>query len=141
MSLLKSCEWESGNKVKIVVAEVIGDNLCIASEDGRKVYEKIANAFKEGKKAIVSFQDAEDVTSIKSPKIIQVSPFLAEAIGHLYAEFPEQQIASCLNVVDIEPDDAADLEDTIFWVKKYLEDPEKWEAAAKEAFGEYYFDE
>ncbi|HEY9848178.1 MAG TPA: STAS-like domain-containing protein [Leptolyngbyaceae cyanobacterium] len=131
MSLLKSCEWESGNKVKIVVAEVIGDNLCIASEDGRKVYEKIANAFKEGKKAIVSFQDAEDVTSA----------FLAEAIGHLYAEFPEQQIASCLNVVDIEPDDAADLEDTIFWVKKYLEDPEKWEAAAREAFGEYYFDE
>lgn len=131
MSLLTSCECQSGNKVKIVVAEVIGDTLCIASEDGRKVYDKIANAFKEGKKVIVSFQDAEDITSA----------FLAAAIGHLYAEFPEQQIASCLNVVDIKPDDAADLEDTIYWVKKYLEDPEKWEAAAREAFGEYYFDE
>ncbi|MFB2974511.1 STAS-like domain-containing protein [Aerosakkonema sp. BLCC-F183] len=131
MNYLTSDHPQTENTFKIVVTEVIGDNLCIASEDGQKVYDRIAAAFKEGKKVIVSFQDAEDITSA----------FLADAIGNLYGEFPEEQIESSLSVIDMQPDDAADLECTIESVKEYLKDPERWKAAAREAFGDYYFDE
>lgn len=131
MSSLTFCNRGSEHTVKVVVTEAIGDTLCIASEDGKRVYQQIAAALQAGKKVIVSFRDAEDITSA----------FLAEAIGHLYAEFPEEKIASSLSIVDMKPDDAADLKYTIENVKEYLLDPERWKAAAIETFGNYYFDE
>ena len=111
-----------------MVAEAIGDTICIASEDGQKVYDRIAAAFHAGKKAIGSFKDAEDITSA----------FLAEAIAQLYHVFPEEQVASSLKVVDRSEIDAIDLEDAIYWVKEYIKDPQRFEAAAREAFGGYY---
>jgi len=48
--------------IAIVITEVIGDNLCIASEDAQKVYDRIAVAFKSSKNVILSFKDAEDLT-------------------------------------------------------------------------------
>ena len=116
------------NTVTIVVTEAIGDTICIASEDGLKVYEQIAAAFKEGKKAIVSFKDAEDITSA----------FLADSIGQLYHKFPEELVESNISVVDMQPIDREDLEETIYWIKEYIKDPERWIAAAREAFGEDY---
>lgn len=131
MNFLTSLPPQTDNTVTINVTEVIGDTLCIASEDGQKVYAQIAAALQEGKQVIVSFKNGEDITSA----------FLADAIGHLYAEFPEEKIESLVNVTDMEPDDAADLQYTIEDIKNYLEDPERWEAAAREAFGDFFFDE
>ncbi|MBC6481729.1 MAG: STAS-like domain-containing protein [Hormoscilla sp. GM7CHS1pb] len=128
MNILAAPQTQTENAVRIVVTEAIGDNLSISCVDGQKVYDQIAAAFHAGKNAIVSFKDAEDITSA----------FLAEAIGHLYAEFPEEQIESSLRVVDMEEIDADDLKYTIEEVKDYLKDPERWKAAARETFGEYY---
>ena len=75
---------------------------------GITAFLQISAIFHAGKNAIVSFKDAEDITSA----------FLAEAIGHLYAEFPEDQIESSLRVVDMEEIDAIDLEDAIYWTKE-----------------------
>ncbi|MCL1463176.1 MULTISPECIES: STAS-like domain-containing protein [Argonema] len=119
---------QTENTVKIVVTEVIGDNLCIASDDGQKVYELIATAFKEGKNVILSFKNGEDITPA----------FLSDAIGHLYATFPEEQIQTSLSVIDIDTDDADMIDDAIYWTKQYLKDPQRFEAAAREAFGDYY---
>ena len=85
--------------VTIRIAEVIGDNLFIACEDGEKVRDRIAETLQSGKKAIVSFKDGQDVTSA----------FLADAIARLYATFPEELLESSVSIVDIEPLDAADL--------------------------------
>ena len=54
MNSLTSSHPQSENAAKIVVTEVIGDTLCITSEDGQKVYQQIAAAFKEGKKVGVA---------------------------------------------------------------------------------------
>jgi len=129
MTSLITSHPQAEKAVKIFVTKAIGDNLCIACEDGQKVYDRIAAAFQEGKKVILSFQDGEDITSA----------FLAEAIGQLYENFPEAQIEASLTVVDIEPDDAADLQYTIEEMKEYLQDPEPWNAAALATFGDDYF--
>ncbi|MBC6475592.1 MAG: STAS-like domain-containing protein [Hormoscilla sp. GM102CHS1] len=130
MNILTAPQTKTENAVEIVVTEEIGDTICIASEDGQKVYDRIAAAFQVGKKVIVSFKDAEDITTA----------FLAEAIAQLYHVFPEEQVESSLRVVDMEEIDAIDLEDAIYWTKEYIKDPERYIAAAKEAFGDYFFD-
>lgn len=53
MNSLASTHPQTENTVTIVVTDVIDDTLCIASEDGQKVYDQIAAAFKQGKNVIV----------------------------------------------------------------------------------------
>lgn len=100
----------------------------MASPDGEKVHDQIAAAFREGKKVILSFQNAEDISSA----------FLHEAIAQLYADFPSEQIESSLSIIDIEPDDAADLKYTVQDMKEYLEDPQRFINATIEVLGEDY---
>ncbi|MFH7025533.1 MAG: STAS-like domain-containing protein [Heteroscytonema crispum UTEX LB 1556] len=119
---------QTENTVTICVTEVIGDQLCILCGDGKKVYEHIAKAFKQGKKVNLSFKNGEDITSA----------FLAEAFCQLYSNFPEEQIETSLRVVDIQPDDAVDLEYVISDVKDYLKDPQLFTDAVREAFGDVY---
>ncbi len=128
MNILTTPTPTTSGTVTISVTEIMGHNLCIASEDGQKVCEAIAGALRSGKKVIVSFKDGEDITSA----------FLADAIGHLYGLFPEDFLEANLRAIDMEPDDAADLTYTVRWVKKYLKDPERFIAAARDAFGEDY---
>ena len=130
MNILTTPTPRTSDTVTIAVTKVVGHNLCIASQDGEKVCEAIAAALRSGKKVIVSFKDGEDITSA----------FLADAIGHLYALFPEEFLAENLMAIDLEPDDAADLVDTIEDVKEYLSDPKVWKAAARATFGDDYYE-
>lgn len=114
------------NTVTLTVTEIIDDNLCIASEDGQKVFEAIAAVFREGKSVSLSFKDCEDFTRA----------FLIDAIGHLYESFPEEQIRTSLSIVDIAPEDAEYIEDVIYWTKRYLEAPERFKEAASEFLGD-----
>lgn len=108
--------------VTLSVTEIIKDNLCIASEDGKKVYDRVAKAFKEGKSVVLSFKNCEDFTR----------GFLIDAIGQLYESFSEEHIRTSLSIVDIDPEDAEYIEDVIYWTKRYLEDPERFKEAARE---------
>jgi STAS-like domain of unknown function (DUF4325) len=119
---------QTKNTVTICVTEVIGDQFCIVCGDGNKVYKHIAEAFTQGNKVNLSFKNGEDITSA----------FLAEAFCQLYANFPEEQIETSLTVVDIQPDDALDLEYVINDVKDYLKDPQQFKNAVREAFGDVY---
>ncbi|MBO1351549.1 MAG: STAS-like domain-containing protein [Hormoscilla sp. GUM202] len=130
MNILTTPTPTTSETVTIAVTEIMGHNLCIANVDGQKVCEAIAGALRSGKRVIVSFKDGEDITSA----------FLADAIGHLYALFPEDFLEANLRAIDMEPDDAADLLDTIEDVKEYLQDPKAWEAAARATFGDDYYE-
>jgi phage-related protein len=112
--------------VTISVTEVIGDTLCIESADGQKVFERIAAALKEGKKVILSFKNAEDLTW----------PFLSDAIGQLYAHFPEGQIKYSLSFADISPEDLEFIEDVVYWKKEYLNNPDRFQEATREFLGD-----
>lgn len=125
MNSLTTSHPTTENTVKIVVTEVIGDHLCIASEDGQKVYEQITAAFEEGKNVILSFKDIQE----------SVPAFMDTAIGQLYKHFTKEQIQKKLRVVDIDADGADDIENAVYWTKEYLKDPEKFRKAGRDFLG------
>lgn len=110
----------------IKVFEITGTRLCVASDDGERVYGQIAAALKEGRKARVSFENVENLTSA----------FLNSAIGRLYGEFPEDKIKMGLSVCDIEKDDLNLLKRVVDTAKEYFKDPERVKNARKEVLGE-----
>lgn len=128
MISLATTQIELENTVKIMVVEVVGDNLCIASGDGQKVYEETAVALRKGKNVILSFQNAEDITPA----------FLSRAIAQLYHWLPEEQIETFLSIADMEPEDAEFLEYVIRDTKEYLEDPQRFANATLETLRSDY---
>ncbi|NJL09305.1 MAG: STAS-like domain-containing protein [Calothrix sp. SM1_7_51] len=128
MSSLTSSLSQIDNLVTIFVTEVIGDNLCIMCGSGKRLYQNIAVAFDEGKKVTLSFRDCEDITSA----------FLAELFSQLYENFYAEQIETCLTVVDLEPDDAEDLQYIIKDVKELLQYPQRFRNAIVSVMGEDY---
>ncbi len=105
------------------VFEVVGTPLCVASDDGQRVHDRIAAALKEGSNVTVSFLNVSSLTSA----------FLNAAIGQLYGSFTENEIRSKLKVKDIEPDDLALLKRVVETAKQYFKDPKRFNKAVQEA--------
>jgi hypothetical protein len=112
--------------VYISIFETVGSHLCVASDDGQKVYDRIARALKEGRRVTVSFLNVDGLTSA----------FLNAAIGQLYGSFTAEQIRSLLNVQDMQPDDVALLKRVVETAKQYFKDPGRFQQAVQEALGE-----
>lgn len=108
------------------VFEVVGSPLCVASDDGQRVHDRIAAAFKEGSNVTVSFLNVSSLTSA----------FLNAAIGQLYGSFTENEIRSKLKVKDIEPDDLALLKRVVETAKQYFKDPKRFNKAVQDTLGD-----
>lgn len=109
-------------KVDISVYEVVGSPLCVAADDGQKVYSRIAGALKEKCDVVLSFNNVDILTSA----------FLNTAVGQLYGEFGEDEIRSSLKVADMEAGDLVLLKRVVDTAKKYFSDPEKFKQAIDE---------
>ena len=105
------------------VFEVVGSPLCVASDDGQRVHDRIAAALKEGSNVSVSFLNVSSLTSA----------FLNAAIGQLYGSFTENEIRSKLKAKDIEADDLALLKRVVETAKQYFKDPKRFNKAVQEA--------
>jgi len=108
------------------IFSVVGSPLCVASNDGQKVYERLAAALKEGRSVILSFHNISTLTSA----------FLNAAVGQLYGEFSEEQIRALLKVQDMQPDDLALLKRVVETAKLYFKDPQKFDQAVRDAMGD-----
>jgi len=108
------------------IYELVGSSLCVASQDGQKVFEQIQQALKDEKKVRLSFQNVESLTSA----------FLNAAVGQLYGFFDNDFLKESLSVADIGKDDLALLKRVIDTAKQYFKDPDVIEAIRKEALGE-----
>lgn len=108
------------------IYEIVGSPLCVASEDGQKVYERIAAALQEGRTVTVSFQNITSLTSA----------FLNAAIGQTYGSFSEDEIRAKLRVQDMEPDDRALLKRVVDTAKEYFKDPHRFEQAVEDVLGD-----
>lgn len=111
--------------VNIKVTEVVGNGLCISSEDGQRLFDLISNNFKEYHKVNLSFQDVKHLTSV----------FLNTSIGQLYASFSEEFIREYLSVSDIETDDAIVLKRVVDRAKNYFKNPRPYEKAIEVVIG------
>lgn len=110
----------------INIYEIVGSGLCVASQDGQKVFEQTFQALKDGKKVQLSFLNVDSLTSA----------FLNAAIGQLYGVFDHNILKNILSVKDIEQSDLALLKRVIDTAKQYFKDPAVIEAIRREALGE-----
>ncbi len=114
------------NTIKISIFEVVGSPLCVASDDGQKVHERLAAAIREGRRVTISFHNISTLTSA----------FLNAAIGQLYGAFSEDQIRALLKVEDMQPEDLALLKRVVETAKKYFKDPQKFDQAVRDELGD-----
>ncbi|MHB9027045.1 MAG: STAS-like domain-containing protein [Armatimonadota bacterium] len=112
--------------VQISVYETVGSPLCVASDDGQNVHDRVATALRAGRSVVLSFLNVESLTSA----------FLNAAIGQLYGEFSEEQIKGHLAVQDMASDDLFLLMRVVDTAKAYFKDPAAAKAAAREILGE-----
>lgn len=115
-----------GKEVTLRVFEVTGTPFCVASDDGQKVHDQIAEALRADAKVVVSFQNVKSLTSA----------FLNAAIGQLYSEFKEEKLKESLSVADIEADERTLLKTVVDTAKEYFKDPERLKAASKDVLGD-----
>jgi hypothetical protein len=113
-------------KLNLSLYEIVGSSLCVASDDGQKVHDRIAVAFREGHGVILSFHNINTLTSA----------FLNAAIGQLYGEFTEGEIRESLEVADMQPDDQILLKRVVDTAKEYFKDPKFFDEAIREAMEE-----
>ncbi len=112
--------------IKLSVFEIVGNSLCVASDEGQKVHDRIAAALKEGHKVRLTFRNVTSMTSA----------FLNAAIGQLYGEFSEDTIRAGLRVADMAQEDLALLKRVVETAKLYFKDPQRFENAVRGAMGE-----
>ena len=115
-----------GSQIVILIFELVGSGICVSSDDGQKVHDQIAAAFREGKKVKLSFLNVDSLTSA----------FLNAAIGQLYGEFSEEVIRASLAVAEMEQDDLALLKRVVETAKAYFSDPERFKKAREDALEE-----
>ena len=106
---------------RIGLTSVIGGALCIASDDGQKVYEAIVAALEDGKQVCLSFKGVEDLTSA----------FLNSAVGQLYGNYEEEFLRErMLPPLDASPEDLALLKAVVERAKDFFRNPEQHRQAA-----------
>lgn len=112
--------------IRIFLFEVVGSPFCVASDNGQKVYDRLAAALKVDQKVILSFRNVTALTGA----------FLNAAVGQLYGTFSEEKIRSLLKVVDAEQNDLALLNSVINNAKLYFKDPKRYDRAVREVMGD-----
>lgn len=109
--------------LELSLYEIVGSPLCVASDDGQKVYDRLAAALEQDRGVTLSFHNITTLTSA----------FLNAAIGQLYGKFTEEQIRALLRVRDMLPDDMALLKRVVETAKQYFKDPQRFDQAVREA--------
>jgi hypothetical protein len=112
--------------VKMGVFEIVGSPLCVASNDGIKVFDQVRDALEHDYPVELSFKNVQSLTSA----------FLNAAIGQLYGMFTEQQIKEHVTTADISAEDAVLLTRVEETAKTYFKDRERIQSAEKRFMGD-----
>ena len=113
------------DSISLSVFEIVGSPLCVASDDGQMVFDRIFAAIKENRDTVVSFRNVNSLTSA----------FLNAAIGQLYGSLSEEKIREKLRVADMDADDMALLKRVVDTSKNYFQNPLVHKAAMEEMLG------
>lgn len=105
----------------IRVFDIVGSGLCVSSDDGQLVHDKIAELLRKKLKITISFENVDTL----------ISAFLNAALGQLYGEFPEEEIRSYLSVENMVPEDKVLLKRVIDNAKNYFKNRKDFDDAWK----------
>jgi hypothetical protein len=105
----------------IRIFDIVDGGLCVSSDDGQLVHDKIAELLRDKHKVIISFENVDTL----------ISAFLNAAIGQLYGEFSEEDIRECLSVENMASEDIALLKCVIDNAKIYFKNRKQFDEAWK----------
>ncbi len=111
--------------ISIIIFEVVGSPLRMASGDGQKVYQRLVAVLQKDCKVALSFRNVTTLTAA----------FLNAAIGQLYGTFSEEQIRFLLKVEDMEPEDRGLLKRVVDTAKMYFKDPQRFDQVSSQDAG------
>ena len=112
--------------IKKSVYQIVGSDICVEADDGKKVYDVICEFIKQKQVFVLSFLNVNMLTSA----------FLNTAIGLLYKDFSEEDIKKYLSVDDIDSTDAVLLKRVVDTAKIFYSDPERIRNSLKEVLEE-----
>ena len=112
--------------IAVRVHDVIEGPLCISTEDGQRLHDKILPLLQAEKPIALSFERIDAI----------ISAFLGSAIGQLYGELPEDHIDKFLSVRDMADDDREVLDCVVRNAKTYFSSPEDFDRAWREEIGD-----
>lgn len=112
-------------QITIGIVNIVGDGICVSSDDGEKVYETVLSILKLGNGVLISFAGVEDLTTV----------FLNAAIGQLYGQFSEEEIRARLSVIDASSQDLETLKHCIDRAKEYFKDADRFVSSANKVLG------
>lgn len=112
--------------IVLSVTDIIGSDLCIASDDGEKVHAPVAAALRDGSRVELSFRGISLMTTA----------FLNAAIGQLCGEFEADLIEARMSVSGLEEDDRVLLKRVIETARKYFRERERYENVKREVLGD-----
>lgn len=113
--------------VTVRVYDVVGGPLCVSTEDGQRLYDKIAPLLKEGTSVALSFERIDTL----------ISAFLNAAIGQLYGELPEDRIRRLLSIRDMAADDIEVLKRVVENAIVYFSNPDDFDRAWLEEMDDF----
>ena len=114
-------------RILLKIYEIVGSPIWVSTDDGQKVHDKIAAAFKAGRAVDLSFANRENL----------ISAFLNAAVGQFYnGQLPEEFLKENLKAVDISEEDAETLRRAIENAKRYFANPPAFDAAWQEEVGD-----
>lgn len=113
--------------ITVRVYDIIGGPLCVSTEDGQRLYEKIAPLLKEGMPVALSFERIDTL----------ISAFLNAAIGQLYGELTEERIHELLSFRDLADDDSEVLERVVENAVAYFRNPDAFDQAWLEEMDDF----
>lgn len=112
--------------IKKSVYQIVGSDICVEADDGKKVYDVISEFIKQKQPFVLSFLNVTMLTS----------PFLNTAIGLLYKDFSEEDIKRYLSVSDIDATDTVLLKRVVDNAKMFYSDPDRIRNSLKEVLEE-----
>jgi len=110
----------------ISIVQVVGDGVCVSSDDGEKVYRQILEALETGHSVALSFAGVDDLTTV----------FLNAAVGQLYGRFEEDELRARLAVVEASDQDLVTLKHSVDRAKEYFKEEKRFIDATNEVLGE-----
>lgn len=117
MNFATSSPPQSSNALTIIIHDALGESGSLAEHHGHKIYELIEAAFEKGQSVTLSFKNLKKLTW----------SFVTASLGRLSASYPEEQLASQLSLVDIDPEEVAFIEKVIDTRKAYRQNPAQFQ--------------
>jgi len=110
--------------IRLLVADLIGNDTAVSTDDGDSVFQNIKSGFTTGKLVTLDFDKINLLTTA----------FLNAAIGQLYSEYNSDFLNSNLKLTNVASEDKILFVKVIQRAKEYFEDKKGFEDSANKAF-------